>query len=92
MSSKFEKGKPQIGLAISLKPDGVEISESNKYTSDGFFEIKLRKTRPGLLKHYWMGKSVHCMDDYRFDALISDRQVKLFSYIIRYNLVNKLWF
>ena len=47
-----------------------------RYASDGFFEIKLRKTKPGLLKHYWMGKSVLCMEDYRFDALISDRQVE----------------
>lgn len=77
INSKIEQGKGnQIGLAISLKPDGVEISESNKYASDGFFEIKLRKTKPGLLKHYWMGKSVLCMEDYRFDALISDRQVE----------------
>ena len=79
------------------------MMESNKITTDGFFEIKLRKSKPGLLKHYWMGKTQHCMEDYRqgfitflrvvcprktgnhktglksffrFDALISDRQVE----------------
>lgn len=76
ITSKYEKGKDQIGIAISLGVEGVEMMESNKITTDGFFEIKLRKSKPGLLKHYWMGKTQHCMEDYRFDALISDRQVE----------------
>ena len=50
---------------FSLGKEGVEMMESNKITTDGFFEIKLRKSKPGLLKHYWMGKTVHCMEDYR---------------------------
>ena len=50
---------------FSLGKDGVEMMESNKITTDGFFEIKLRKSKPGLLKHYWMGKTQHCMEDYR---------------------------
>lgn len=76
ISSKYEANKVNIGLAISLGRDGVVVAESNKYASDGFFEIKLRKSKPGLLKHYKMGKTVHSFDIYRFDALISDRQVE----------------
>ena len=51
------------------------MQESQKINSEGFFEIKLRKPRPGLLKHYWMGKTQRDLDYFRFDALISDRQV-----------------
>jgi len=77
-SEPFGENKDQvrIGLAISLGKDGVLCSESSKHSHEGFFEIKLRKTQPGLLKHYKMGKTSHSMDEYRFDALISDRQVE----------------
>ena len=51
------------------------MQESQKINSEGFFEIKLRKPRAGLLKHYWMGKTQRDLDYFRFDALISDRQV-----------------
>ena len=38
-------------------------------------EVKLRKKNDGLLKHFNMGKTRNSLDSYRFDALISDRQV-----------------
>ena len=75
ITSRYEQGKEQIGLAISVGKEGVDMHESQKVNSDGFFEIKLRKPRPGLLKHYWMGKTQRDLDFFRFDALISDRQV-----------------
>ena len=75
LSGKTDSGKVNIGLVIQLAGEGVTVEESNKYASDGFFEIKLRKSKPGLLKHYKMGKTRHALDVYRFDALISDRQV-----------------
>jgi len=73
--SNYEQGREQIGLAISVGREGVDMQESQKINSEGFFEIKLRKPRPGLLKHYWMGKTQRNLDYFRFDALISDRQV-----------------
>ena len=76
VTSKYEQNKVNIGLAINVGENGVIAAESNKYSSDGFIEIKLRKSKPGLLKHYKMGKTVHAIEVYRFDALISDRQVK----------------
>jgi hypothetical protein len=38
-------------------------------------EVKLRKTNDGLLKHFNMGKTRNSLESYRFDVLISDRQV-----------------
>ena len=73
--SNYEQGKEQIGLAISLGKEDVDTQESQKVHTEGFFEIKLRKPKPGLLKHYWMGKTQRDLDFFRFDALISDRQV-----------------
>ena len=73
ISSKYDSSKVNIGLAINIGPKGVVVEDSHKYASEGFFEIKLRKSKAGLLKHYNMGKTIHSLDVYRFDALISDR-------------------
>ncbi|CBY33187.1 unnamed protein product [Oikopleura dioica] len=77
LANKFDPAIKNIGLSVTVGNGGIQKHECHKQLAEGknVLEVKLRKTNDGLLKHFNMGKTRNSLESYRFDVLISDRQV-----------------
>lgn len=78
LANKFDPAIKNIGLSVTVGNGGIQKDECHKQLAEGknVLEVKLRKTNDGLLKHFDMGKTRNSLESYRFDVLISDRQVE----------------